>query len=81
MHLCDTPLCVERAHLRAGTISENAIDMHSKGRHPQSRATHCLNGHEFDDANTGRVTGSGRRVCRACDRLKQKRYLLRRGGE
>jgi hypothetical protein len=35
MHLCDVRCCVNPAHLRAGTHSENNLDMHAKGRHPR----------------------------------------------
>ena len=32
MHSCDTPLCVEPSHLRAGTQSENLHDASARGR-------------------------------------------------
>lgn len=32
LHSCDTPLCVNPAHLRAGTPKENMDDMDAKGR-------------------------------------------------
>jgi hypothetical protein len=32
MHTCDVPLCVNPAHLRAGTTSENVADRVQKGR-------------------------------------------------
>lgn len=31
-HRCDTPVCVNLAHLFVGTASDNVQDMHQKGR-------------------------------------------------
>jgi hypothetical protein len=33
MHTCDTPGCVNPAHLRLGTVAENNADKMAKGRH------------------------------------------------
>lgn len=33
-HTCDNPPCIAPEHLFEGTISDNARDMHAKGRHP-----------------------------------------------
>lgn len=33
MHVCDTPLCVNPAHLRTGTAKANQQDRRNKGRH------------------------------------------------
>lgn|SRR5574343_130097 len=37
-HRCDTPLCVNPAHLFAGTRTDNAADMTNKGRRPRGEA-------------------------------------------
>lgn len=41
------------------------------------RASHCGKGHPFDDANTY-VAPNGRRRCRACDRVTDRRRRARR---
>ena len=37
LHACDTPLCVNPAHLRAGTQKDNAIDRETRGRRANFR--------------------------------------------
>lgn len=74
-HLCSRPLCVRPSHLEEITQRENVL----RGRnHVAALAarTHCRNGHPFDPANTY-LSPTGR-VCRICQRAKQKAFEKRR---
>jgi hypothetical protein len=85
-HLCRVRHCCNPAHLEPVTRSENnRRGLVGKLRGATLRAlTHCKHGHPFDDANTrwctNPVNGRPRRVCRACDALKQQRCRDRRTG-
>jgi hypothetical protein len=74
-HSCDNGACVNPGHLFIGTISDNAIDSVKKGRHWQTRKTHCPRGHPLEDGNLEPSTlKAGRRGCLQC-RLDRSRYL------
>jgi hypothetical protein len=75
-HSCDNPGCVNPAHIWSGTYSENIQDSIRKGRHYNSALTHCKHGHEFSPDNT-RIQG-GRRICKTCDRTRQRKYNAER---
>lgn len=75
---CPHRRCVNPAHLEQVTIHENSL------RGNGATATHCVNGHLFDEANTyiHVYKGSARRHCRACqrDRDRRRRALKKRAG-
>jgi hypothetical protein len=80
LHRCDNPPCVNPSHLFLGTNDDNHADKVAKGRHPNSRMEKCRPyGHPFDDANTY-ITPEGCRACRACARLRWRRYARQKGG-
>lgn len=70
-HLCRNPSCFNPDHLEPVSHRTNVL----RGVSPlaaAARATHCKRGHAFDEENT-RVTRTGTRKCRACDRARVKR--------
>lgn len=72
-HLCRVRLCAAPAHLEAVTPRENIL----RGTSPaaqQARQTHCVNGHEFSDANTYIRSDTGGRRCNVCHRERQRSY-------
>ena len=71
-HRCDNPSCVNPGHLYAGTQSMNILESVNKGRHKESKKTHCKNGHEYNAENT-RVWRNQRR-CRECQRIANRRF-------
>ncbi len=69
--VCDNPPCCDVTHLRLGTSAENTADRDAKGRgrhEGNTLKTHCRQGHAYDEANTY-VSRSGKRTCRACNRI------------
>lgn len=69
-HLCRNRACVNPAHMEPVTHRENV----RRGAHV-NRAT-CANGHPYTPENV-RITASGARRCRACDR--ERAIALRDG--
>ena len=73
-HRCDTPACVNPEHLFVGSHADNARDRDIKGRHWQSKKTHCPRGHPLIAGNLyGGARGRKSRTCRACALARSRR--------
>lgn len=76
LHSCDNPPCVNPAHLRAGTRSDNMRDKVARGRDFNAKKTECIHGHPFNEINTY-MTPDGRRNCRTCRLIAKRAYRAR----
>jgi len=77
LHSCDNPPCVNPAHLRPGTRTENMQDKAERGRNVNTNKTHCPQGHGYTSDNTS-IDSDGRRHCRICRREQGRAFLARR---
>lgn len=71
-HRCNTPQCVNPAHLYLGTNQENLMDAARDGLLWTTRVTHCPAGHEYTKQNTRHrksLNGRLRRTCRKCEKI------------
>ena len=71
-HLNGVPDDNRLENLVYGTKSENARDRRTHGTDANLRKSHCKHGHEFTTENT-RISRSGSRKCRTCDRERWRR--------
>ncbi|WP_352237126.1 HNH endonuclease signature motif containing protein [Lentzea sp. NBRC 102530] len=70
-HLCRVRRCVNPAHLEPVTRRTNLLRGETVVA-ARAAQTHCVNGHEFDAANTY-IRSAGTRDCRACHRNRERR--------
>lgn len=80
-HLNGDPSDNRLQNLAYGTQGQNIRDQVAHGTHPWGSATHCVNGHEFNEQNTYREPGANRRACRTCVNDRGRRYRERRAGK
>ncbi len=76
-HLDGNPRNNWVANLQYGTVSDNMLDSVAHGTHRNARATHCRNGHPYDEANTYTYGKTGQRSCRICNRAAVARRRAR----
>ena len=77
---CPHRRCCNPTHLEPVTNVENTL----RGEGPNSRnavPTECPSGHPYDEVNTGFVSTSGHRYCRACHRIRAAERRARARGE
>lgn len=68
---CRNRSCCNPGHLEAVSKTVN-ISRGETGKNSYSK-THCPQNHPYDQANTY-VTKEGKRVCRSCNRDRQRKY-------
>ncbi len=77
-HRCDTPACVNPAHLELGTDADNVADKVKRGRHLRGSALKQAKHTEAQIAAAKRLIESGLRPTEAARRLGLKPETVRR---
>ena|ERR1039457_4846534 len=72
-HLCSNRKCVHIEHLEAVTPRVNVLRSPYTQASINSRKTHCIHGHPFNQENTY-IRPNGLRNCRTCRRVWSKNY-------
>lgn len=74
-HLCGIRACWNPWHLEP--VSRSVAALRGNGpkaaRSRKNTKTHCINGHQFTEENSGRTPG-GRRFCRECKRIAARHW-------
>lgn len=78
-HLCKNRRCVNPAHLEAVTRKENNRRSVSPSA-IHSKKTHCPKGHEYSEENTYKKLGLRGRICRTCDKERNKKNRAFKSG-
>jgi hypothetical protein len=77
-HLCRVRRCFNPSHLEPVTRGENVRRGDLKTNNHCRLKTKCPAGHLYDEENT-RVSPSGKRICRACHRLREAKRRTQNG--
>lgn len=72
-HLCCVTMCVRPDHLEVVTRRENNFRSLLTPTAINARKTHCIHGHEFNEANTYHRSET-ERTCRTCQRKWAQQY-------
>jgi len=75
-HLCRNPSCVNPNHLEIVTHRENIL----RGNGISAKAakqTHCIREHEYTPENILFLKNRNERVCRECQRIRDRRRIPR----
>ena len=81
MHSCDTPKCINPAHLSIGTRQDNMIDCRDKDRlnnvwiKYRAKKPLCPRGHPYSGANLILRKDRPGRECRACKKIHRQKWL------